>query len=396
MFWLCILAHITAVGFSYLLTLCRRNAKEHRGRHGALGFYGLMTHARQRSRQNASSTIIMQRLFSIKSPYEAGTSTSIFSPKPTPLGNFSVLPLEIRLMIWSYLIAGPRITRTKRHPRKLLDRIRSRRRCPLMSALRTSHAICEEISLELYLGGPLFYVHPRIDELNLKASYWWKNHKISQTDLSRFRQIEVWIEAPDPADFRQFMFVKSQIQELVSMVVDCQGKKPTNIRKEGQQLDHTQLKPLGCIMINFLNGRNQWFDMKTNARGLRQAIPYTHDGYASDIELLINLFTRIKNVCAVHFGLPFPLQELLSYWQGERIRQEMHAVKQIMKSPCPTDAAKTDEHDRHRLWTRLRTKFLPRRHSGVGARTAPPADARLAWRWDVLGKSPYDWGEGSS
>ena len=171
-----------------------------------------------------------------------------------------------------------------------------------LSVLRTSRALYQEVSCELYRPELCFCVCPNEENVTAKGLPSSSMCHFINTPLDRFCRIAVEIQAPVEDDPEQVLMGRHSVWRVVSLILDF-------IEERGQRSNHSHQNLLPHLDIRLLDRScATWFDLVAN--NWQRSIP----GYSEedDIDFFLSPFGSVRGVGCVHVHLPHGLEDYFS------------------------------------------------------------------------------------
>lgn len=262
-------------------------------------------------------------------------------------GSFSILPPEIRLMVWEYLIPMEDCNNQYRRNWKAyswsyyISRLQPERAASL-AILRASRQFYGEISPMLYKNRTLTI---DIDP----AKPWWvakylpaNTGHFRHVDFSRFKRVGIEISPPNPDDPGQLLSIRHLLLDLICCLVGRNEVLDAEIKGSRSEFNHQALlntssqkkrsKCLQEINIAFVQHEHgSWYQGDVPQESCNGIC-------ASDLEVLLTIFRYVRARTAKFF-LPAKVQD------DEDLRDCIADVENIMMLDCAFG-----EHD-HDAWT---------------------------------------------
>lgn len=224
-----------------------------------------------------------------------------FSSEASPMGIFSHLPKEIRIMIWNELFPGSRSS----------NPCRLRQRC--LAILATSHQLLHEIRTELYHNriitfhisaspvaklGELYPVEPSCIKISDKLGCTWVlyrqgNKKEQAGDMclwqnlpyQKLKGVRFELTAPDPSNPGELVQMWNKLCFLMDVLQ--RAKKFSRVEIDVKE-----------------TSREPWFADGQPNHSLSTA-PFGITRHFSDLDILLSVFRRLRRAKHVEVNLPF-------------------------------------------------------------------------------------------
>ncbi|MCJ1470998.1 hypothetical protein MMC07_009646 [Pseudocyphellaria aurata] len=238
----------------------------------------------------------------------AGATSLIVAPQPSPLGDFSKLPLEVRWNIWEYL--GPAesdLPKDTASRGKLRSSRRSRKnkKANRMAILRTSRHMYAEIAPILYDRDLCVRVSANQNKWTIKGLPRAIRRDFRHTDFSRFRKIEFEFEAPEPDTNPLGDVTLRRLRDQTYDIVSC-------IEKYQQRVNFLSspwrpfLPQIGIFFVN--TDTATWFSDKEARQALYES------SNCSDVGYILSPFLEIRRVAVVEMDLSLSLYDRDEKW----------------------------------------------------------------------------------
>ena len=232
--------------------------------------------------------------------------------EPSHQGTFSKLPPELRCNIWRFLMPDlrpPFDDEVRKERERLFVAGKGDYYPNRLSILRTSHALYEEVSYELYRSELCFCVCPKEEPVTVKGLPSSEISHFTNTPLDRFPRITVEIQAPVKDDPGQVILGRDSVWQIVSLILDF-------IKERGQRSNHSNQFNLPRIEIKLLDRSSAtWFDRV--AYDWQPSISaYPEE---DDIEFFLSPFRFVRGIGCAHVQLPDGLDDDLFFSMRELV-----------------------------------------------------------------------------